>query len=190
MKKLISLSILLMSIVFARAQDKIIDTIPKIDGVYGYQEVVQLDSSYKKDFLYKNAKIYFVNNFKSANDVIQYDSKEDGKVIGKGNLTVYDSNLTGTFDWRVNFTTEITCKDGKYRYRIYDVSIVETRHGGYNQVYLTNLSVDQAIAQTQKGVVKKVSVRLFNKAVKEFQADIASIKIDMAKKDALSKNDF
>jgi len=190
MKKLISLSILLMSIVFARAQDKIIDTIPKIDGVYGYQEVVQLDSSYKKDFLYKNAKIYFVNNFKSANAVIQYDNKEDAKIIGKGNITVNDANLVMAVKWVISFTTEIACKDGKYRYRIYDFSIVETRYGGSNHTYVTDLTIDQAKELSQKGTAKKVSARLFNKMADEIKSDILLIKRDMAKKDAISKNDF
>ena len=60
--------------------------LPKAEGQYEWAEVVQMDSSVKKDDLYRNAKLFFANEFKSAKDVIQYDDRGEGKVIGKGNL--------------------------------------------------------------------------------------------------------
>jgi hypothetical protein len=191
--KTLLLTLLIAFVAFtSEAQDKIIDTIPKIDGTYCFQEVVTLDGTYKKDFLYKNAKLYFVNNFKSANDVIQYDNKDDAKIIGKGNLTVYDSYIITPFEWRINFSTEITCKDGKYRYRLYDVNIIETRHvsSEYGGDRIIKLTIDDALNQNKKGSVKKVTARLFNKMITSIKADIAAIKIDMAKKDVIAKDDF
>ena len=65
-------------------------TIPKVNGKYEYSSIITLDSTYKKDDLYRNAKLYFVDNYKSAKDVIQYDDKDQGKVIGKGLLYLKD----------------------------------------------------------------------------------------------------
>ena len=64
------------------------ESIPKVEGKYEYTEVVQLDTTYKKDVLYKNSKLFFADAFKSAKDVLQYDDREEGKVIGKGNLSI------------------------------------------------------------------------------------------------------
>lgn len=190
MKTLSLIALMGLLCLSVKAQDKITDTIPKIDGIYSYQSVVTLDSTYKKDFLYKNAKIFFVDNFRSANDVIQYDNKEDAKIIGKGNLTVSDKNLIGEFKWVVDLSTEITCKGGKYRYRIYDLSITETKYGAYNQTYITNWTIDELLAANRKGNVKRVTARLYNKMIDALKTHIASLEISMAKKDALSKNDF
>ena len=103
------------------------DSIPKIENGYGYEEIVKLDTTSTKDILYQNAKVFFVDKFKSAKDVIQYDDKNEGKIIGKGLFKIdgfqkanllYGWNLT----WKVNFSTEIICKNGKYKYKIYDCS--------------------------------------------------------------------
>lgn len=86
-----------------------------------------LDSTYKKDILYKNSKLFFADAFKSAKDVLQYDDREEGKIIGKGNFkieggqSVFLSYFTEV--WIVNFSIELFVKDGKYRYRIYDFNI-------------------------------------------------------------------
>ena len=48
-------------------------SLPKIDGKYEYTEVIQLDTAFKKDMLYKNSKLFFADIFKSAKDVLQYD---------------------------------------------------------------------------------------------------------------------
>ena len=86
-----------------------------------YTEVVKIDSM-TKDLLYSNAKEWFVHAFNSANNVIQYDSKEEGKIIGKGDFIFYGkafssgTNSTGP----VNFTVTIEVEDNKYRYEITD----------------------------------------------------------------------
>ena len=192
MKKLILIILSTAVFLSVKGQDKIIDTVPKRDGTYQYQEVVTLDSTYKKDFLYKNAKIYFVNNYNNANNAIQYDNKEDGKIITKGFLSVSDMYILTPFDWRVNFSAEISCKDGRYRYRIYDIGIVETRHISrqYGGDQVIEMTIDNAITNTQKGNSKKVTARLYNKMVTQLKNIPIGIKSNMAKKDAVAKDDF
>ena len=86
-----------------------------------YTEIVPADSL-SKDLLYSNARLWFVHAFNSANNVIQYDSKDDGKIIGKGNFLFHGraftsgTNSTGP----VNFTVTVEVKDNKYKYEITD----------------------------------------------------------------------
>ena len=102
------------------------DTIPLVDGLYEYQQII-IDSSVNKGQLFKRAKMYFVDNFKNANDVIQYQDENEGKIIGKGNFSVSSILRTwgqsAVITYRVDFSTEIICKDFKYKYRIYNVTV-------------------------------------------------------------------
>jgi hypothetical protein len=166
---------------------------PKIDGSYEYQSVITLDSTYKKDALYKNAKLYFVDNFKSAKDVIQYDEREQGKVIGKGVMMFDDWHniftVTDKFEWTVSYSTEITCKDGKYRYRLYDINIHQYMHNDQIRNE-SDISLDDAITATTKGGFKKVNTRLLNYLLKKFDTATQNIKSYMAKKQTIAKDDF
>src|ERR1700743_1071484 len=119
MKNLITIFMALLCL-GAKAQIKL-DTIPKIDGQYAYQEVVNIHGA--KDELFKKAKVYFVDNFKSANDVIQYQDPVEGKIIGKGYFNISVPRMGKYVMWDVYYSTEVICKDGKYRYRIYDIQI-------------------------------------------------------------------
>jgi len=198
MKKLLLSTILFLTCISAFSQHnenekKITDTIPKINGNYEYIEVVSLDTSYKKEQLYRNAKVFLVDIFKSAKDVIQYDDKEQGKIIGKGVLELADYHVIFTvvdeFTWNVNFTIEISCKDGKYRYRLYDILINQrVKNDTYNTPSV--LTVDDAIKNTQKGPFKKVSTRLVNSMLHNFRNDITILKTYMNKSQAKSKDDF
>jgi hypothetical protein len=194
MKPLFLIGLLLASSTcFAQKENELTDTIPKVNGSYEYTEVVKVDSSFKKDDLYKNAKLYFVNSYKSANDVIQYDEKSEGRIIGKGffkEVDTYDAFLTVTiYTWNVNYSTEIICKEGKYKYRMYDITIRQATTGKYASV--NDISIDEAIKNTKKGAAKKLFTRLLNKTMADFKLSISVLKQSMTKQNSLSaKNDF
>ena len=40
------------------------NSLPKVDGKYEYSEIVFLDSTYKKDILYKNSKLFLLMHSK------------------------------------------------------------------------------------------------------------------------------
>lgn len=162
--------------------------VPKVDGQYQYQEVVQVDKSIKTD-LFKKAKIYFVDNFKSANDVIQYQDADEGKIIGKGYFSVNELKFLTNVEWQVYYGTEILCKDGKYRYRLYDITIKQVWSGS-GPSNVRNLSLDEATEETTKGQLKKVATNLFIKMTKEFDGSILSIKDYMSKSPKVSKDEF
>ena len=95
--------------------------LPYKDGAITYSEIINLDSSYKKNDLYINAKRFFVEVFKSGRDVIQLDDKEAGLIIGKGYFNiVWKVNFMNSYDMQIWHVVKIYVKDAKYKYEITD----------------------------------------------------------------------
>ena len=94
MKRIIfALSLLLISGFPMKAQnDEVNALLKQVEGTYKIdnndnvyvQEIIELDSSLKKDNLYYFAKEYITNSYGDANSVIQMDDKEKGLIICKG----------------------------------------------------------------------------------------------------------
>jgi hypothetical protein len=116
MKKTLVFLILVASFYSSHGQDKLLDILPLKDGVVTYTNVIQVDGANKEE-LYSRAKKWFVTTFKSANDVIQLDDKENGEIVGKGNfnITYYARNPI------INHTITISVKDGRFKYTITDL---------------------------------------------------------------------
>jgi hypothetical protein len=111
----------LMIIVPSFTYGQLIDELPKDDnGNLNFNEVVQVENA-KKDELYLRSKQFFVDVFKSANDVIQMDDKESGIVIGKGFNDIYIKVMGIPTAIQMWFTIKIQSRDGRYKYEIYDV---------------------------------------------------------------------
>lgn len=169
--------------------------IPRVDGHYEWSEVIQVDTLLKRDDLYRNAKTFFANEFKSAKDVLQYDDRGEGKVIGKGNFFIEDNQMVFMdmfSDKRtVNFTLEIYCKDGRYKYRIYAINcdfILRASGGsGPDNVTRDNISLDDAYQKCLKGMTKKMDRRLFMLMLAEINSTVADVKRAMA---STKKDDF
>lgn len=72
----------------------------------------------KKNQVYDGARQWFAVAFKSANAVIQYEDKETGTIIGKGNMGFPCSgalNCMANQNVLVTFTARVDSKDGKMR---------------------------------------------------------------------------
>ena len=190
MKKLFLIAFITCVSFSVKAQKKSdiqLDTIPVVDGNYQFQEVVNVNGSLK-DQLYRNAKVYFMDIFTGAKDAFQYDDKQEGKIIGKGVLTVddYKSVFPGVavLKWDVNYNTEITCKDGKYMLRLYDIVITKEYHvaeGHSRTVHLTMKDAYEAIAK-QHGAYKTLYPKVLNKMAADFKSQIGTLKESMDKK--------
>lgn len=113
MKRAIYLLILITFSINSFSQDKLLDILPLENGNVVYTEVVKVDSINKKE-LYNRAKKWVVLKYKSANDVIQLDEKEDGIIIGKGNFTIKYYKRKPT----IEHTLQIETKDGRYKYTV------------------------------------------------------------------------
>lgn len=95
-----------------------------------------------KDQIYDGARQWFAISFKSANAVIQYEDKNAGTIIGKGNMTFPCTsylNCLANKDIKVEFTARIDTKDAKIRVNYADlrkVSLPKVSSGlklpGYN----------------------------------------------------------
>jgi hypothetical protein len=90
------------------------------DGKLVFTEVVQVEGVSAKDF-YVRAKNFYTDIFKSAQDVIQLDDKEAGVVVGKAWTPLIIQTGLGGVETRMWYTLKIACKDGRYKYEIYDV---------------------------------------------------------------------
>lgn len=123
MKKICFLAAIVLLCFDAKAQkDTVGLNIPIKDGHIVYEGIVEVLGMSKLD-LYKNAKQWFVDYFKSSKDVIQNEDKEQGLIVGKGLLPIFWKSLI-IFEYHDNLTIQIDCRDGKYRYKIYDLIII------------------------------------------------------------------
>lgn len=87
-------------------------------SLYTYQDVVETPGISSKD-LYVRANSWFATRYNSAQNVIQYNDKEEGKIIGKGAFTL----LYSMAERMVNYTITIEVKEGRYRYTISQFSL-------------------------------------------------------------------
>lgn len=113
---------------------------PEVNGKINYTEVINLDSTVKKDELYNRAKTWFAENYNSANDVIQMQDKEAGILIGRG---VYSygynpASLSDRITINISYVVKIFVKDGKYKYEITDLSGRYYSGGGYSNLIIKN----------------------------------------------------
>lgn len=72
---------------------------------------------FTKDQLYTTARMWIAQNFKSAKAVIEYENKDEGTIIGNGNIPFpcKGFDCLGFGDTRVPFTMKVETKDGKIR---------------------------------------------------------------------------
>lgn len=94
------------------------DLLPTKDGRV-YYEIIDSSVSGNADQLYNKAKLWFVDAFKDAKEVIQLDDKENKTIVGKG-LFRYNQ---GVAPYACKFTVKVMTKDNKYRAQIYDFTI-------------------------------------------------------------------
>lgn len=99
------------------AQDFPID---QESGKITYTEVVTLENNgATQEQLYSIAREWFATTYNSANDVLQMDDKELGKLIGKGGLPIITTAYLT--DSQVEFTISVFVKEGRYKYIITDL---------------------------------------------------------------------
>lgn len=108
----------------------------------GYDSIVRFDSI-TKDALFESSKSWIAEVYKSAPDVIKYESKENGDIIVKGVFYTFAQapGLLGpqTVKVRCNHTIRIRVKDGKARLQITDFSFYQYTPGGvYNGIYIAS----------------------------------------------------
>jgi len=119
MKRTILILIILFKLSNQNSFSQDILPIDKESGKITFTEIIKIDNADAKA-LYNKAKIWFVHSFNSAQNVIQLDDKESGKIIGKGLFRVVSSVIVKGDIGVVKFTVEIVVKDGRYKYTFTD----------------------------------------------------------------------
>lgn len=91
------------------------------------RQVVQVFDApnHTRDEIYSATRMWVAENFESAKAVIEYESKEDGVIVGNGNIPYPCSGLKCmvTTDWRVPFTMKVESKDGRFRLTFTNIHI-------------------------------------------------------------------
>jgi len=83
-------------------------------GACVFQEVIDVPER-SADELHQSARVWFAEAYKSSQDVVQLDDPETNVIIGKAWSPLQDRGD------RIWYTLKVECKDGRYRYTMYDV---------------------------------------------------------------------
>lgn len=134
--------------------------VDSVTNKISFTKVMQLDSTSKKE-IYNRAKDYIIYAYRSANDVIQLDNFEDGKIIAKGYSEFLGGWVFGNaMDGKVWFTLIIQMKDNKYRYEI--TNIVHEGYPGRGSFGpLENLDMRSRPFAWTKKVMEKFRQRIY-----------------------------
>lgn len=107
-------------------------------GEVVFTKVVQADG-FSADDLYTATRIYITEAFKSANDVIQLDDKDNKTLIAKGwREQKAQSGFMNAFagaPYQVYFTIKIQCRDNRYKIDVYQLKGHQNSHSIGNQRY-------------------------------------------------------
>lgn len=134
------------------------------DGIYEAQLILNIDST-SKDVLFSKALSWLAIDYRSANDVIQQQDKEIGKIIAKG---IY-LPLGDGFAWQaigVRHMLIIEVKDNKIRltinpmtYTLKDVDYrtLNTSFAGKKKILeLTEIKVQESLTSFSDYMYKKI----------------------------------
>lgn len=116
MKKLLLLCTILLLPVVALAKDKEPGTPLECDTVL-------VASGLSAGQIYQNLKVWFANNMRSAQNVIQLDDAANKHIIGKANIEMKVNNMTwSSLTGIIRFTIDVAARDGRFRLRMSDFS--------------------------------------------------------------------
>lgn len=94
------------------------DQFPKNEnGIYTLEKVENI-SGLSKNEIFKKAIQFLTTKYQFSQFSIQYKDEDSGKIIGKGEIKMPPSKYNGL----IGHIIEIDVKDGKYKYKIYNLS--------------------------------------------------------------------
>ena len=156
---------------------------PNENGFVTYSDVVYLDSSYSRKLLFENAERWFVDQYRSAQDVIQYKNIDQGEMIGKGIIQSnwkYGGNLMST-QVTVYHTVKLYFKDGRYKYSFSDFTDECISSGSSSSPRI----ITDSIVYKEKGfghkIINDMWIDVKTRTSKEVDLMISSLKSEMEK---------
>jgi len=154
--------------------------IPIKDSKIVYEGVIEVPERAKQELL-NNAKQWFVDYFKDSKNVIQNEDKDQGRIVGKGIILIE----LNTYD---KITIQIDCKDGKYRYRIYDMTGIIPAHydvwiGNVGEsIFLPEALINKLTVDGEAAFTKNKCRKLLQSIGNETKSTIESLKKAMSAK--------
>ena len=149
MKKLITAILLIMSFgsTYGQSDDELPEKgLPEKDGkVFIEQVVILKDSTTKKERIFLVVKDWVSKTFRSSKGVIDYEDKQEGKIVCKGNTkNSFNSTLGSRDEIKVDFTMDFTIKDGKFRLQLYNLQPILNNYSfmGSSNQFLTDMKIE------------------------------------------------
>lgn len=96
--------------------------LPVNDGILRYESVIDAPGL-SSEQLYQNAKVWFLDTFRSSKDVITFEDPQIGIVSGNGLFNIYSEFMNQTIERTVYFSVRIEVKDNRFRYSISDLRV-------------------------------------------------------------------
>lgn len=153
------------------------------EGRIEFVEVVPVEGM-TKDQLFTAAKIWMVNTYVSAEDVIQSEDKEVGLIIGKGVGSISGSKILGTTNViKIKYTLKIEFKEGKYRA---SVTNINTHFNVKNANTSIEKIVSDANVNNSKRMVRENCILIRKNLVKHFNDHFDSLKESITKSKSTS----
>jgi hypothetical protein len=141
-----------------------------------YSEVVQSPNN-NANQLYSNIYEWFAKTYNSANNVIQLNDKENGKIIGKGGFTIIPIHQWGNIKtpqtFFVNYTLTVQIKDGRFKYDFSNITvkpIQSTATFGIETYY--NIDKEKLKEETAKVVKNEKQIEKMVESTYSFQTEI------------------
>jgi hypothetical protein len=132
--------------------------LPLKDSDVVYEEVVKLkDTTVSSDKLFSLAQTWFANTFKDSKSVLQVNDRQSLKLIGKG-VVLFTKGFGNTLDTYVYYTVAVDIKQGRYRYRVYNIGFetgnsIDELSKGYSH-YLHG-EIHRIIFESKKAALKR-----------------------------------
>ncbi len=154
------------------------------EGKIVFTEIIIVDSIDKNE-LFRRAKIFFVEYYKSANYVIQLEDVENATLIGKASSRFSVSGGMGVYlPLNLNYTLKIQAKEGRYKYEIYDLIF----SGTYGDAPAEN-AFDEKLYYKKKNKPNKYYKQYLDNTLEVTTNLISSLKKSMSS-ESLKKSDW
>ena len=142
-----------------------------------YTGIVEMPFEIDKDLLYSRGVEWFAKSYNSAQNVLQMQDKENGKLIGRALFNVYHKGLGMTFEsGHINYTISLFFKDNRYKYEITDFIHTSNVESG-----MIKTSCDEMRFSTKK-LYKKVYDYYFEQLDNNIKSLVIDLKQFMNKK--------
>ena len=145
-----------------------------------WTEVVQAGEVSANE-LYNRGRMYFVNNYKSAKDVLQLEDRESGRLVGRAFTDIGWSLGITYFRTRMYYTISISCREGRYKYQITDIE-----YSSYAEAQLPSTKswpnqwyIPEALMVKPNGKPKKIAVNYYNHTYEAIKRTANALKASM-----------